>query len=122
MRNVLLTAVFAIPTVAGADLPEWAGYWAWKPADCVRAGEPGDDTPEYIAPDGIYGVEYSCDIHRWIATGVGKSWRVDMTCMDAGEEIKGPELFVITSEDKLLRIGDDGWVVTLHRCAKGVDE
>lgn len=107
---------------AGAEAPAWAGYWAEEPSYCARAGEPGEETPEYIAPDGIFGLEYSCDIKSVKPLGVGKSWRVAMVCMDAGFEDRLTELFILTQDDKLLRVSADGYWTMSHRCKKGIDE
>lgn len=128
MKHVLSSAALAAALAAvsaapvAAEPPAWAGYWAFDPADCARAGEPGEDAPEYIAPDGIFGLEYSCDIKSVKPVGVGKSWRVALVCMDAGFEDRLTELFVVTQDDKLLRIAADGYWTMLHRCEKGINE
>ena len=123
MRVLIAALVLMVPGVGIAqDLPVWAGYWSEDASWCVRAGEPGDEVPEYIAPDGIFGIEYSCEFVSVAPIGVGQSWRVKLTCLDAGFEETLSEIFVVTNEDKLLRIGADGWVVSQHRCSKPVTE
>lgn len=122
MRRLVLILVLAAVPVGAENIPAWAGYWAEDPSWCARAGEPGEQTPEYIAPDGIFGLEYSCEIDAITPIGVGQSWRVDTTCLEMGFEDSYAELFVITAEDRLLRIFEDGARVELYRCARGIGE
>ena len=75
MKRAAALLLALLPGAAGAagELPAWAGYWSEDPSWCARAGAVGEDTPELIAPDGIYGLEYSCDIRKVKPIGVGRS-------------------------------------------------
>ncbi len=118
MARLVPAALLALTagSAVAQDIPAWAGYWALDPAWCARAGEPGEDTPEYIAPDGIFGLEYSCTFDDIAPIGVGQSWRADLTCLETGFEDRSSEIFVVTADDRLLRIFEDGHRVELHRC------
>ena len=128
MIRTIVSGVFVAGVCAGAGLaetpafPDWAGFWAYDPAHCARTDQPGgEDAPEWIGPDGIFGLEYSCEFVAILPLGIGKSWRMDLACLDAGFEENISEIMVLTHEDRLLRIFDDGYHVSLHRCAHEQD-
>ncbi len=119
--SLAVLALLALPLQA-QDRPAWVGYWAQDPSWCARAGEPGEETPELIAPYGLFGLEYSCEFDAITPLGVGKSWRMDMTCLETGFEDSYRELFIVTNEDRLLRVAEDGYRTLLYRCAKSIED
>jgi len=111
--------LFAVP--AWAERPAWVGYWAENAAWCVHAGSVGDETPALFAEDGLFGIEWSCDIQKISETGVGQSWAVSAKCLDAGFEYTENFIWMLTPYDRLLTLTADGQVSDLVRCAKKPD-
>lgn len=101
-----------------ADVPLWEGYWASNAAQCIKAGEAGEGTPNWYGRDGLFGLEWSCDIKAVEATGVGKSWSLQLQCLDAGYEYSEAQIFLVTNDDRLLVIDENGPVANLVRCVK----
>lgn len=119
-RSASLSAcllALAAPAVAD-DAPAWQGYWAENAAFCTRAGEVGENAPDYYGPDGIFGLEWSCDIRSVTPTGIGQSWAVEMQCLDMGDSYSQSQIFMITHADRLLVIDEYGATHDLVRCAK----
>lgn len=118
MRQVaigLLSMLCAAPAAA-QDAPPWEGYWAADPAWCARAGQVGDETPDWYGRDGLFGLEWSCDIDQVRPTGLNGAWLLATTCLDAGEAYADRQIFLVTPEDRLLIIGETGVTAELVRC------
>lgn len=119
MRAVLLLAAMALPAAPALSqtLPDWAGYWAVDPALCANASEVGEETPEWIGPDGVFGHEYSCEIARMTPLGVGRAWRLTLDCLDAGFTDRFEEIMILGADDRLYRFDEMGNVSVSTRCA-----
>ncbi len=103
--------------VAG-EAPLWEGYWSGNAAWCARAGEVGDETPDWYGRDGFFGIEWSCEVEAVRATGVGNSWAVETACLDAGYAYRQSQIFLVTYEDRLLILDETGVTANLVRCEK----
>lgn len=95
--------------------PAYVGTWAADPAYCANLPQ-SDNGPEIIDPDAVYGWEYSCDISRVDPVDFGQSWQVRLDCLDAGFTETWDEMWFITVDDQMLRIGPDGHWSLGHRC------
>jgi len=115
-RALCVLPFLALPLAAQDH--EWVGYWAQNNSWCAKAGSVGEATPDNYTATGVFGLEWSCDITSVTPIGIGKSWKVRMNCLDAGEEYKADSIFVITQLDRLLIINQDGYTEELLRCAK----
>lgn len=115
MRALAALLLLAGPTVAG-DRPAWEGYWAADARWCAHAGQVGDETPDWYGRDGLFGLEWSCEIDAVRPTGVGQSWALSLTCLDAGEAYRESQIFLITPDDRLLIIGETGVTANMVRC------
>lgn len=118
--KVLLTVplLLLLPAFGWADPPAWVGYWAESPEWCSRAGDVGEKTPDAYLKDGIFGLEWSCDFDEITPIGIGQSWAVKTTCLDAGYEYTQENIYLITLSDRLLIIGAEGETFDLVRCSK----
>ena len=59
-----------VSTAAQAgEAPLWEGYWSANASWCSRAGDVGDEVPNYYGPDGLFGMEWSCDVSKVSETG-----------------------------------------------------
>ena len=112
-RAALSLALIATPAMA--QTPAYVGLWAAEPAQCANQPQ-SDSGPEIIAPDALFGWEYSCDIAQADPLDVGKAWRVRLNCLDAGFKETWDEMWFITAEDQLLRMGSDGYWAAANRC------
>jgi len=119
--KIILTAVAAsliAMTANAADRPEWVGYWTENASWCADAGKVGENTPTAYTETGLFGLEWSCEIDSIAPLGIGQSWTVRTTCLDAGYETKDNSIWAITNLDRLLIINQDGYTTELLRCAK----
>ncbi len=98
-------------------MPPWQGYWSADANWCARAGEVGEETPDFYGPNGIFGLEWSCEIRSALPIGIGQSWAVRMACLDSGEPFSSDQIFVVTADDHLLLINEYGDMTDLVRCA-----
>ncbi|MGB1389530.1 MAG: hypothetical protein ACPG61_11655 [Paracoccaceae bacterium] len=120
MRGVIAALLLAGP-VSAAEAPAWEGYWAEDLRWCARgAGQPGEETPDWYGRDGLFGLEWSCDITSVTATGVGQSWALQLDCLDAGYAYKDALLFQVTWQDRLHVITADGEIRNFLRCEGGM--
>ncbi|PSL19672.1 hypothetical protein [Shimia abyssi] len=114
---VLGGALLLTGAVQAETPPIWEGYWSGNASWCVRAGEVGDETPTWFGRDGFFGIEWSCEIDGVVAIGVGQSWSIQTTCLDAGFEYTQSQIFLVTYEDRLLILDETGETANLVRCA-----
>ncbi len=105
----------AVPVMADPK-PAFEGYWAANAAWCARAGETGEQTPDWYGRDGVYGLEWGCDLDSLTPTGVGESWAAQMSCLAEGYEYTQSQIFLLTREDRLLILDDGGVQANLVRC------
>ncbi|MEP2534162.1 hypothetical protein [Shimia sp.] len=112
---VILSAV--VPAaLAAQDAPRWEGFWSGNASWCARAGDVGDETPTWFGRDGFFGIEWSCEIESVSEIGVGQSWAISTTCLDAGFEYTQAQIFMVTHEDRLLIVDETGVTDNLVRC------
>lgn len=116
-----VVGVFCASAAVAEDAPAWEGYWALDARWCAAAGAVGDGTPDWYGRDGLFGVEWSCDISAIRPTGVGQSWALDLTCLDGGEHYARSDIFMITPHDRLLILSQDGHVSDMVRCTGPVE-
>ncbi|MEX0287368.1 MAG: hypothetical protein AB3N23_22400 [Paracoccaceae bacterium] len=117
MKRLLTAMLACAPVLAGAsDAPPWEGYWALDARWCAQAGEVGDGTPDWFGRDGLFGVEWSCEVRDVRETGVGQSWILDIDCLDAGFAYSESQIFMLTPHDRLMILTKDGLVHDLVRC------
>ena len=120
----LAAAILGAGTVlmAGAasaePAPPWEGYWAANAAWCARAGDVGEGTPDWYGRDGLFGLEWSCDISSLRPAGMAQSWAVGLTCLDGGDEIQDSQIFLLTDLDRLLILDETGVAANLVRCVE----
>ena len=111
-----------IALMAGAasaePAPPWEGYWAANAAWCARAGDVGEETPDWYGRDGLFGLEWSCDITSLRPTGMVQSWAVGLTCLDGGDEFQDSQIFLLTDLDRLLILDETGVAANLVRCVE----
>lgn len=110
---VLALALIAAP--AWAETPAYVGHWAAELPHCANLPQ-SDSGPEIIDATGVFGWEYSCDIAQIDPLDLGKAWQVRLECLDAGFRETWFEMWFITVEDQLLRIGPEGYWGIAHRC------
>ena len=109
----------SLPLAAGAEeVPPWEGYWSANAAWCARAGDVGDESPDWYGRDGFFGIEWSCDLDRITETALPNSWVVEATCLDAGEPYRLTQIFLLTYEDRLLMLDETGVAANMVRCRK----
>ncbi|MFT7596756.1 MAG: hypothetical protein ACI8R4_004098 [Paracoccaceae bacterium] len=115
----LAGAMLAISVGAASaqTAPPWEGYWAANAAWCAQAGEVGEGTPDWYGRDGLFGLEWSCDISRIAPIGMAQSWAVGLACLDAGYEFHESQIFLLTDNDRLLILDETGVTANLVRCA-----
>jgi hypothetical protein len=111
----VLAAGLSLPCAATAQ-SDWKGYWAADAAWCANAGQVGDRTPDYYSADGVFGLEWSCEILSVVPTGIGQSWAVRMDCLDMGVSYPSHQIFMITRNDRLLILDQSGETHDLVRC------
>ena len=111
-----LAGVLMAGHVAAAEAPAFEGYWTRNAAWCLNAGQPGEESPDWYGRDGLFGLEWSCDLDQLTPTGVGQSWALQMTCLDAGYEYKQSQIFLLTREDRLLILDEAGAQSNMVRC------
>ena len=117
MRFFWLLFVLAAP-LSAQENPPWAGYWAGPDQDCAMAGNIGEEMPIELTGKDEFGMEYSCEFQVVKPLGVGRSWKVERKCMDAGFVEFWPIILVLNQQDELLIIDDEGHVSHLKRCEK----
>ena len=117
MRALVVALLLAGP--AAAQTPAWEGYWAADARWCAAAGQAGDGTPDWYGRDGLFGVEWSCEVQSVTATGVGQSWTLQLDCLDAGYAYQEAQIFLLTPQDRLKVIHGDGTIADLVRCEGG---
>lgn len=97
--------------------PAWEGYWAENPAWCARAGQPGEQTPDWYGRDGLFGLEWSCDVTASRATGVGQSWVMQLACLEMGDSYQEAAIWMVTPQDRLRILTAEGQLLESTRCA-----
>lgn len=112
-----LTLTSLAAAAQAQDKPAWEGYWAANAAWCAKAGQVGEETPDFYGREGVFGMEWSCEIRSVIPIGIGQSWAVRMHCLDSGEPFSSDQIFMITQDDRLLLISEYGDSSDLVRCA-----
>ena len=112
--------LLAAGPAAGDDHP-WIGHWAGPGQDCALAGEIAEEMPVELTASEEFGMEYSCEFLSVAPIGVGRSWSVRRRCMDAGIIEDWNVIWVLTGEDRLLVIDDQGNLSRLKRCASPKD-
>ncbi|MDE4174950.1 hypothetical protein PXK01_12360 [Phaeobacter sp. PT47_59] len=118
-KALAIAALIGAPFAVNAqEAPLWEGYWARNAAWCAKAGEVGEGTPDWYGRDGLFGLEWSCDIKAVEAVGVGNSWSLQLQCLGAGYAYSDAQIFLVTPEDRLLVIGETGVMANLVRCMK----
>ncbi len=116
MRSALLLALLLATPAAAQEAPAWEGYWSADARWCVNAGRPGEEAPDWYGRDGLFGLEWSCEIRGVTETGVGQSWVMQLDCLDAGYAYQQAQIFLLTPFDRLLVISEDGSSSDLVRC------
>ncbi len=119
MLNTLQYALFGLMFGTGtsaAEVPLWEGYWTTNANWCVNTGEAGDETPTWIGRDGLYGIEWSCEITSVEPTGFPQSWTLKTTCLGAGLEYTDEYIMLVDMDDRLLQINQTGQFANLVRC------
>ncbi len=114
-----LIAILAATSLTAEERPLWEGYWTGNAAWCARTGDVGDETPTWYGRDGIFGIEWSCDIRTIQPTGMANSWALTTDCLDAGYAYSETQMFLVTYEDRLLILNDTGVTANLVRCEEG---
>lgn len=114
-----LIAILAATPLAAEERPLWEGYWTGNASWCERIGEVGDETPTWYGRDGIFGIEWSCDIRTIQPTGMVNGWALTTDCLDAGYAYSETQMFLVTFEDRLLILNDTGVTANLVRCEEG---
>lgn len=115
MKACLAAVMLATPACAG-EAPAWEGYWAADARWCANAGQPGEEAPDWYGRDGLFGLEWSCDVRSAAETGVGQSWALQLDCLDAGYSYSEALIFLITPHDRLKVITETGTATDLVRC------
>ncbi|MDE4119440.1 hypothetical protein SM764_03825 [Pseudophaeobacter sp. 1A16562] len=123
IRRALTSMVFcgAALSSAAEEAPLWEGYWSPNAAWCARAGDVGEQTPDWYGREGLFGLEWSCDIAAVRETGVGNSWALKLQCLDAGYAYSDAQIFLVTPDDRLQIIDENGFAADLVRCAAPQD-
>jgi hypothetical protein len=116
IRTALLATMLATP-LAALEQP-WIGYWEGDGQDCAMAGDIGEEMPIELTRDQEFGMEYSCEFQAVTPLGVGQSWKVERKCLDAGFVEFWHVIMVLTAEDVLVMIDDQGGVSHMNRCEK----
>jgi hypothetical protein len=124
MRRTTLIAVgFLIATITFPDdalaVEPWEGIWAAEKDWCRYAAEIGshDPAPVRITSSKIQGLENTCDVTDVTKISKLQVWIIDMACSGEGERYDDGEVFLITSDDLLLRYTRDGYAIKMHRCS-----
>ncbi|TLP67913.1 hypothetical protein FEE96_05160 [Parasedimentitalea maritima] len=118
LQKVIATLVLTTATAQAADAPLWEGHWSGNANWCERAGDVGDETPTYYGKDGLFGMEWSCDVAKVQETGLPNSWVLNLDCLDAGYSYQEQMMLLVTHEDRLLILGESGVTENLVRCKK----
>lgn len=119
MFKSVLSALIIGGLTAGtalAEVPLWEGYWAANAKWCARAGDIGEATPDWIGRDGVFGLEWGCELTEVQPTGFPQSWSVKANCMDAGLSYSDAYIMLIDSNDRLLQLNQEGVIANLVRC------
>lgn len=115
------TLVIALCAAVGpvmAEIPPWAGYWAFDPAWCENAARVGSVTPApiYLADTEMLGYENSCDIIFAEPVGPDRAWVLNMSCTGEGSSYEMEQLILLSPDNNRLSIWDGVEIVPLQRC------
>jgi hypothetical protein len=118
MRKLLFCLALVVETPANALEQPWIGNWAGEGQSCALVGEIAEEMPTELTQTDEFGMEYSCEFLSVKALGVGQSWKVERKCLDAGFTEFWNVIWVLTANDELLTIDDQGNVSRQKRCEK----
>ncbi|HET7410848.1 MAG TPA: hypothetical protein VFJ13_11680 [Paracoccaceae bacterium] len=113
MRRPALAIAMLALVASAAMAEEWAGTWAADPAWCE--GE-GAGAPIRITTEAMHGLGNVCEITNVSPTGVGQSWRFDMSCSGEGMPYRTSEMIMLALDGALIRYTADGVLVRMVRC------